>query len=1197
MDGDRDIDLLVTYSSGSSSVLYWYENDGVQNFQAHHLPYPGGWKSNAFAADMDTDGDMDIVSQSIDGIVVNENDGDQNFTPRLLSIALYDAQLSAADADSDGDIDIEFVDYLLGIGWCENGGDGTFVQHMITNEPAYDRRIITTDLDSDGDLDLVLGSSYTDEIPWYENDGDGNFIAHSIYVPIVTLASSDVFPADIDGDGDVDLATASDFTGNISWYENDGGQNFAAHWLRRLTGYQAHAVDVADMDGDGDLDVLSGSDDGVRWYENSESSGLDYGDAPAPYPTLAAENGAVHVATGPMLGVARDTEFDGTHSEAAYSGYWEEDGVHLPAVQVGQLGVTTFVRVQGGPAKLDAWVDFNANGNWGDPGEQIADSVPMAVGNNVLSFDVPSWAVSGTTYARFRLSTAGDLSVTGFAADGEVEDYAVTIVLPPPVIDLNGPAGGTGFINSAAHWTGSGGLRAPEDTASARITDTLGNPYATNLASMTATIGTADSPSGGVHQGDILTATTLVGGITQSYNAITGVLTLSGNATSANYQTVLRSIRYDNSSTFGGPGADTVHVYFVGVDESNFQSESAQGQILVDPKEDVDLDGAGGNSDFATTWNNTGPVNVSDSDATVKDGQRAYLTSMTVTIGNPSAGDALSAVVTGTNIDVQGIGSTQLLFNAKPPLNTDELVNWQTVLRTIQYFNTLGGPGIQQVFIEFDYTDGFGGIGVMRETTVNIDVPPILDLNGPTAGAGFTSSWLPGSPVSITDAVAATVVDGQSPNLTSLTATIVGVHAGDVLSANTAGTSISRSYNAGTGVLTLSGVDTADHYQAVLRTVKYDNTSGAQNGPLKVNFVGTDAEGSSEIAVATVIAEGLTTIASPRLFYNQSGTATRYDGNNLAINSLDDLAIATDKTAYRWEDAGAATFANVSSYTKGINGIMVDIAGPHGAITAADFIFKVGNNNSPGLWGTANTPTSVSVRAGAGVSGSDRVEIIWNTGAPIKQWLEVIVKANVNTGLPQAAGYPAGQAGAFFFGSAVGDSGLGDTAVNATVNATDESGARNNPATLAANIPITNIYDFDRNAQVNANDQNFSRLNATNVTTVLKYINLTTAPAAPEADVFAGDEDIAGDGGVASALTASAPTSGEVNIPGWLANRLDSIDLSSIDLNTGIPAKVFQYLHDVNTQGTRALFQKFDAVADALGLDDELLDELLADLK
>ena len=56
--------------------------------------------------------------------------------------------------------------------------------------------------------------------------------------------------------------------------------------------------------------------------------------------------------------------------------------------------------------------------------------MPVVTGNNTITFDVPSWAADGTTYARFRLSTAGNLGVGGPAADGEVEDYAVTIQPP-----------------------------------------------------------------------------------------------------------------------------------------------------------------------------------------------------------------------------------------------------------------------------------------------------------------------------------------------------------------------------------------------------------------------------------------------------------------------------------------------------------------------------------------------------------------------------------------------------------------------------------------------------------------------------------------------------------------------------------------------------------------------------------------------
>ena len=75
-------------------------------------------------------------------------------------------------------------------------------------------------------------------------------------------------------------------------------------------------------------------------------------------------------------------------------------------------------------------------------------------------------------------------------------------------------------------------------------------------------------------------------------------------------------------------------------------------------------------------------------------------------------------------------------------------------------------------------------------------------------------------------------------------------------------------------------------------------------------------------------------------------------------------------------------------------------------------------------------------------------------------------------------------------------------------------------------------------------------------------------------------------------MTAPATPGGDLKVPGWIANRLDSIDL-----NSGVPAKVFQQLHDMNTPKSRALLQKFDAVADALGLDDTLLDSLQADLK
>ena len=263
---------------------------------------------------------------------------------------------------------------------------------------------------------------------------------------------------------------------------------------------------------------------------------------------------------------------------------------------------------------------------------------------------------------------------------------------------------------------------------------------------------------------------------------------------------------------------------------------------------------------------------------------------------------------------------------------------------------------------------------------------------------------------------------------------------------------------------------------------------------------------------------------------------------------------------------------------------MIDLAGPHGTLSLSDFQFRVGNNNSPTTWGTANLPTSMSVRTGAGHRGSDRIEFVWATGSPTKQWLEVISLANGTTNLPQKAGYPVGQGDVFFFGNSLGNSGLGDTATNAIVNATDESGARLNPAGLLNNIPNTNIYDYDRNAQVNATDQNAAHLNTTNLSTHVRYLNLTSPPAAPESDGGGGD-----DSEIASALSVPA----SISLPERSVNSTGRVD--SPDIERGGSVRLFQHLQEVSSPRSRTLSQKFDAVADALGLDDELLDLLAAD--
>ncbi len=162
----------------------------------------------------------------------------------------------------------------------------------------------------------------------------------------------------------------------------------------------------------------------------------DFGDAPDNYGTTLAANAAYHEAVGPTLGATRDAESDGLPSIAAdgddADGTDDEDGVTFGTLQVGQLDATVTVNVQNvtTAAYLDAWIDFNGDGSFGGVDELIADSVAVVEGDNMVEFDVPFDAATGETFARFRLSSIGNLDATGPADDGEVEDYVIAIAEP-----------------------------------------------------------------------------------------------------------------------------------------------------------------------------------------------------------------------------------------------------------------------------------------------------------------------------------------------------------------------------------------------------------------------------------------------------------------------------------------------------------------------------------------------------------------------------------------------------------------------------------------------------------------------------------------------------------------------------------------------------------------------------------------------
>ena len=168
----------------------------------------------------------------------------------------------------------------------------------------------------------------------------------------------------------------------------------------------------------------------------------DFGDAPqGPYPTKLDKDGARHtVVPGIFLGVQIDAEFDGQPDGTAtgddVSNLSDEDGVAFTAITPGTWSTVYITPSVDG--YINAWMDFNADGDWDDIGERIfTDYAVFSALINACTFQVPFYASPATSsFARFRYTTyvtAPPMNYTGQEADGEVEDYMVYITENPAI--------------------------------------------------------------------------------------------------------------------------------------------------------------------------------------------------------------------------------------------------------------------------------------------------------------------------------------------------------------------------------------------------------------------------------------------------------------------------------------------------------------------------------------------------------------------------------------------------------------------------------------------------------------------------------------------------------------------------------------------------------------------------------------------
>ena len=220
LDGDGDADVMSA-SEGSAS-FFWYENLGNAIFGPPQVLATQSYARMVRAADLDGDGDADILTASHlgggNGVGWVENLGEGTFGPlQIIGGSSWVTSVEGADLDHDGDMDILATAAYDGAVWFENlGGQSFGPKQDLGSNTSYCYVAHAAEIDQSLGVDVVVPDAWGGRVDWYANQSEGSFSAGEL---IGTLSAPyAVHAADMNGDSALDILIGG--SNDLVWYEN-----------------------------------------------------------------------------------------------------------------------------------------------------------------------------------------------------------------------------------------------------------------------------------------------------------------------------------------------------------------------------------------------------------------------------------------------------------------------------------------------------------------------------------------------------------------------------------------------------------------------------------------------------------------------------------------------------------------------------------------------------------------------------------------------------------------------------------------------------------------------------------------------------------------------------------------------------------------------------------------------------------------